>query len=161
MKLWARIKQLDKGQFTRFGFFFLRNPRLILPTLKATEETFTICNSLYGKEHHKTNKANAFRHALWNVLLCKKAYRNKTEAQRMYWAERITGLYESVTKNDPLDRAMDMHNNRMGRSYFLSLLNKNEDEIVHFLQKKTENAQKITKIEDIDTVENLLVYISE
>jgi hypothetical protein len=161
MKLWARIKQLDKGQLTRFGFFFLRNPRLTLPTLKATEKTFTICNSLYGKQHHKTNKANAFRHALWNVLLCKGIYRNKTEAQRIYWAEKITDLYENVTKNDPLDRAMDMHNNRMGRSYFLSLLNENKEEIVHFLQKKAENAQKVAKIEEIDIVKNSLVYISE
>lgn len=31
-----------------------------------------ICDDLFDRSHHKSNKANAFRHALWNILICQK-----------------------------------------------------------------------------------------
>ncbi|MDB4114171.1 hypothetical protein N9572_01455, partial [Flavobacteriaceae bacterium] len=72
MNLWARIKQLHLGQLIKLSLLFLSRPLYIIPTISATKKTLLICDTLYKQTHHKSNKANAFRHALWNVLICRK-----------------------------------------------------------------------------------------
>ncbi|QNJ97417.1 hypothetical protein ALE3EI_0842 [Constantimarinum furrinae] len=149
------------SQLVQFGFIFLKKPLLIIPTLKATKQTFSICNRLYGKAHHRGNKANAFRHALWNVLICQKTLKiTKNDEKSEFWAKKVTDLYEKVTKNDPLDQAMDLHNNNIGRVVFRSKTFKNDTEIINFLQNMAENAQKVSKMNEIEDSEENLIYIA-
>ena len=162
MNLWARIKRLSIPQLWDFSILFLKNPLLIIPTLKATKRTFEICNERFGNEHHKSNQANAFRHALWNVLICRNTLKNtKNKQKSVFWAQKVGDLYESVTQNKKLDEAMDLHNNAVGRIYFFNLLDKNEDEIVDFTFKKMELAKKVSKIEEMNRVYNEMVFIEE
>lgn len=162
MKIWARIKKLSIPQLWQLSVLFLKHPLLIVPTLKATKKTFQICDSLFGNEHHKSNKANAFRHALWNVLICKKSQKVfKNKQKSVFWTQKLTDLYEKVTQNKFLDEAMDLHNNTIGRICFLNLLDQNEEEIVAFLQKKAENAQKVEKLDNFNKYQNQLVYLIE
>lgn len=149
------------SQLVQFGFIFLKKPLLIIPTLKATKQTFSICNRLYGKAHHRSNKANAFRHALWNVLICQKTLKiTKNDEKSEFWAKKVTDLYEKVTNNDPLDQAMDLHNNNIGRVVFRSKTFKNDTEIINFLQNMAENAQKVSKMIEIKDSEENLIYIA-
>ena len=137
MKIWARIKKLSIPQLWHLSVLFLKHPLLIVPTLKATKETFKICNALFENEHHKSNKANAFRHALWNVLICQKSMKwHKNKQKSVFWAQKVTDLYEKVTQNEILDEAMDLHNNTIGRICFLNFLDQNKAEMVTFLQEK-------------------------
>ncbi len=93
----------------------LRRPLLVYPTWKATKQTLEICDSIYGKAHHKNGKANAFRHALWNVLICQKTLKiTKNKDKSAFWAQKVTHLHEKLTKNEILDTAMDLHNNAVG-----------------------------------------------
>ncbi|WP_432412195.1 DUF6973 domain-containing protein [Rasiella sp. SM2506] len=162
MKIWARIKKLSFPQLWQFSVLFLKHPLLIIPTLQATKRTFQICDTLYGKEHHKSNKANAFRHALWNVLLCKNSMKRfKNKQKSVFWAQNITDLYEKVTQNEVLEEAMDLHNNTIGRICFLNFLDQNEEEIVTFLQNKAENSQKVEKLNAFKKHQNQLVYLLE
>lgn len=141
---------------------FLKHPLLILPTIKATKQTFIICNELYGNEHQKSNKANAFRHALWNVLICQKSMKwLKNKQKSVFWAQKITDLYEKVTQNELLDEAMDLHNNTIGRICFLNFLSQNEEETINYLQEKAKNAQKVNNLEDFIKFRTQLTYLSE
>lgn len=141
---------------------FLKHPLLIVPTLKATQQTFSVCNELYGNEHHKSNIANAFRHALWNLLICKKSQKNlKSKQKSVFWAQKVTTLYEKVTRNSALDEAMDLHNNAIGRLCFFKLLEENEAKMVEYLQKKTETAKKVSTIEEMLKLKLDLVYLEE
>ncbi|WP_461302093.1 DUF6973 domain-containing protein [Aureisphaera sp.] len=145
-----------------FGWLFLTHPLLIWPTWEATKKTFTICNELYGKSHHKSNKANAFRHALWNIWISHKTLKRTKNVQKsIVFTQKVTDLYEKATKNDNFDQEMDFHNNRIGRELFLTILDKNELEMVNLVQKMAENAQKVKHIEEIRKYETQLVYITE
>jgi hypothetical protein len=162
VNIWRRIQRLSLGQLLRLGFIFLRRPFLIVPTLKATKRTFSVCDRLYGRAHHKSNKANAFRHALWNVLICQKTLKTtKNNVKSIKWAAKVTEMYEKVTKNDPLDKAMDLHNNQIGRFAFERNSDKNESEMVVFLQNLAENAQKVTNLNEIEQIEDQLVYLTD
>jgi hypothetical protein len=150
-------------QLFRFGLLFVTNPFLIAPTIRASRHTVKICDARFGKTvHHGNGKANAFRHALWNFEICrfcKKWLRNDEKSSN--WAKKVTDLYEKVTKNKPLDVAMDLHNNKIGREQFLGGFSEKIAENVEKLLKLSENAVKIGRIEEISAVEDQLVYISE
>ena len=162
MKIWQRIRQLSVGQLFKLSVLFLKHPLLILPTLKATKQTFVICDQLYGKAHHKSNAANAFRHALWNMLICLNSLkRTKNKQKSVFWAQKVTDLYEKVTKNNPLDEAMDLHNNAIGRMGFLNNLNKTQTEIVSFFQEMAKNAKKVSNTEEMKKHLRQFFYISE
>lgn len=162
MKIWARIKRLSLSGLFQFGWLFITHPLLISPTIKATKRTFELCNNLYGNEHHKSNKANAFRHVLWNVLLCQKTLkRTKNKKKSIIFTEKVTVLYEKATKNDILDEVMDLHNNKIGRLLFLTLFDLKEAEIIKKLQNLSDKAQKVNKIDDIRNHTDQLVFISD
>lgn len=121
-----------------------------------------VCDKLYGKIHHKNGKANAFRHALWNVLICEKTLKFTKNGQKSAeWAKKVTDLHEKLAKNDELDTEMDFHNNEIGRRLFLAKKDQNESISNEFLLKMLENAQKVVKIEDFEKIDNQLVYILE
>lgn len=161
MNIWLRIKRLSLSQLTQLGFLFLKNPLLIWPTFQATKRTMVLCDGLFGTSHHKSNQANTFRHALWNILICKNVLkRTKSNEKSVIWAQKVTHLYEKVTQNALLDEKMDLHNNDVGRILFLKVFDKNEAEIIQILQKEIETAIKIEKTEDFELAENKLVYIA-
>ena len=160
MNIWKRIGRLSLGQLFKLSVLFARNPLLIFPTLKATKETMSLCNSLFGKNHQLSTKANAFRHALWNILICRKTLKfTKNENKSVVWAQKFTDLYEKETKNGYVDEAMDLHNNKVGRKVFLSKKQLKNQEMIRFLLEMKEKAQKIEQIEDVIKFDSELVYI--
>ncbi|MCT8339426.1 hypothetical protein MG296_05140 [Flavobacteriaceae bacterium TK19130] len=162
MNLWARIRSLSIGQLWQLSVLFLKHPLYILPTLRATKRTFEICQNLYGDTHHKSNRANAFRHALWNMLICQKTFKiSKNEQKAVIFTLKVTDLYEKVTQNEVLDEAMDLHNNEIGRRHFLKNSTQNEAELVELLQKMAKKAQKVSKVEEMNKFQDNLVFISE
>ena len=162
MNILKRIQQLSVPQLFQLTAAFMKKPLYLIPTLQATKETMKVCNSLFGKSHHKSNKANAFRHALWNFLIAEETMKiSKNESKAVAWTLKITNLYEIVTQNDILDQEMDLHNNEIGRRVFLKQNSSKREEIVSFLQKMSQNAKKITNIDEIEDHKDRLVYISE
>lgn len=161
MDYWKRIKQLGIKQLAKLSLLFLSHPLLIIPTFRATRQTMEVCDTLFGRAHHQPNKANAFRHALWNILICKETHKIiKNESKTVVWAQKLTLLYEKVTNNSEIDEAMDLHNNRLGQTWFLDLFKQNQDEIITFLQKKAQNAQKVSVIEEIEAHQTELIYLT-
>ncbi|EDM45435.1 hypothetical protein SCB49_06497 [unidentified eubacterium SCB49] len=162
MKIWTRIRKLSIRQLWKFSILFLKHPLLIIPTIRATKRTFEICNDHFGNAHHKSNTANAFRHALWNVLICKNTLKStKNKQKSVFWAQKVSDLYENVTQNKPIEQAMDLHNNAVGRIYFLNLLDKEEQEIIAFTQDKMKSAKKVNDIVAMKQYQNEMVFLVE
>ncbi|WP_299258906.1 hypothetical protein [uncultured Aquimarina sp.] len=162
MKIRNIIKRFSIRQLFRLSRLLLQNPWYIIPTLRATKRTMIICDSLFGKAHHKNGKANAFRHALWNILICQKTYiHSKNEKKSIVWTQKITDLHEKLAPNKAIAEAMDLHNNRLGRLYFKSLSSASEEETVAFLKEKTKNANLIKDIEGVKQFQDDLVHLSD
>ena len=162
MNIWGRITKLHLGQLYKFSLLFLSRPHYIIPTIRATKKTLLICDTLYKQTHHKSNKANAFRHALWNVLICRNVIKYaKNKQKSVFWAQKVGDLYEKVTQNEILDQEMDLHNNTVGRIFFLNHFDQKEAKIIDLLQKMSQKAQKTDKIEQMRQHRNDLVYLTE
>ncbi|MFD2563657.1 DUF6973 domain-containing protein [Aquimarina rubra] len=162
MKIRDLIRRFNFWQLFKIAGIAIQKPLFIIPTLKATKKTMIICDALYGNSHHHHGKANAFRHALWNVLICQKTFsQSKSEDKSIVWAQKITDLHEKLAPNKAIEEAMDLHNNRLGRAYFSKLKNTSEEETISFLKEKTKTAKLISELEEIDSFYNDLVYLSD
>lgn len=162
MNLWHKLKRLSFIKLVQFSFLMLQKPLLIKPIFKATKEALQVSQKLFGNAHNTNGKANAFRHAYWNYLICAKTLKfTKNEQKSAIWTEKVVNYYEKVTKNEAFDAEMDFHNNDIGRKQFLIHFKEKSFNSIYFFNEMTQNAQKITKIEEIQHFENELVYISE
>lgn len=140
---------------------FIRRPRYIYPTYQATKKTLQICEELYPEKHHKNGKENAFRHALWNYLICKFCFSisNDIDTARN-WSDKITQFHEKLAPNEELAKAMDLHNNRIGQFLFTND-SKTIPEIIGLFQTAMNNAICIEKPDEITQVKEDLVFINE
>ena len=158
--LWRILRRLEYRQFFGLLRLFLRNPIYAIPTLIATKQCMSIAYRQYGSKHHLNNKANAFRHALWVILIIQKALEwKKDETRAKVWAKQFSDLHEDLSPNAPLERAMDLHNNLMGIVLFEKIGNRNIRETISILKLETENAVKISAVEEIEQSGKKLVYI--
>jgi len=66
------------------------------------------------------NRADGFRHAVLNALLCRETGTQHDNINDcLEWAKKLTDAHESEDCNEPeLDKPMDLHNNRIGREYY-------------------------------------------
>ena len=159
MALAASIKNLSFKQFLVLGKVFAFNPQFIIPTWKATRKTLKICDRRFGQDHHKNTPANAFRHALWNFIICEKCHKiAKSSDKAKSWSKKITDLHEKLLPNSELEKRMDLHNNGIGRSLFEKHILKTLN-APSILTGKMETATKIRTVEEINRVKDELVYI--
>ncbi|SFB71646.1 hypothetical protein SAMN04487891_101650 [Flagellimonas taeanensis] len=151
------FKHILKGILLGMG-----RPLFIFPTIKATKDCIKISTSHYGKLHHKNGPANAFRHALWNYLIAKKCLKWNNKEPLVYdWAKKVTDWHEEAFPNKPLAKAMDLHNNAVGRFIFKEHIEKSEEEIITVLQKMTLESVKIEGDTDLSKFKDRLVHILE
>ncbi len=70
----------------------------------------------------------------------------------MKWTKEITDIHENIFPNAPLQRKMDLHNNKVGREYFMSLLpgiHRQFFETTFFVDKLLELAKEIKNLENL------------
>ncbi|AFL80807.1 hypothetical protein Aeqsu_1314 [Aequorivita sublithincola DSM 14238] len=160
--LWRILKNLDYKQLFGLLGLFIRNPMYIVPTIFATKDCMAIAEKEYGSKHHLNNPANAFRHALWVILIIQKCLKWKNnEEKAKAWAKNFTTWHEDFSPNEPLEHAMDLHNNHVGLSFYEEIKDKNEEEIVSFLKQKASEAVQIETVEEVQNFKNDLVYLNE
>lgn len=146
-----------------WGLFLLcvKRPLYVVPTMRATSRCVAICDTLYGKKHHEHNAANAVRHALWNILIAKYCFRwNKNADRALAWTHLITDWHEDFSVNKPLERAMDLHNNEVGRALFYQIKDYSDENIVTHLQEKATYAKQISHQSEVHLACEELVYLS-
>lgn len=140
---------------------FLKHPLFGFATFWATMVTFRISENYFSGVHGGHNKANAFRHCIWNILIAKQcALYSKNDKEILAWVKRITNLHEELNPNKPLPREMDLKNNELGRSYYLSLKTSKTNEIIKFIFLRLERAKKLNSVLAIQQSKEL-VYIND
>ncbi len=153
------IKGLNYKQIISLLGKFFKHPFFMIATFNATLKTFSISQKEFPNIHGKHNKANAFRHALWNVLISKKCFRfsSKTELI-LQWTKDITDWHEEFSPNEEIAKRMDLHNNEFGRDFFKNNPSLLTDQIVSELKKHLETAVLVKNLEElIDT--SKMVYL--
>lgn len=155
------IRGLDFRELFKLSGLLITRPLLIYPTYKATKETISICNQRFGSRHGKNNRANAFRHALWNYQICVESFKVlRSEEKSLNWCKKITDLHEELSPNKWLAREMDLHNNGIGRKLFRR--NKSEFGImIENIAKLSDQAKKISSVEEIKNYNEDLVFIKD
>ncbi|UBZ15951.1 hypothetical protein LDL77_09590 [Flagellimonas marinaquae] len=160
MNLLAVAKRVDFKNILKAAFIGLSRPHFILPTIKATKDCIAISTKNYGKLHHKNGPANAFRHAFWNYLIAKRCFNwQRNEEAVLVWAKKVTDWHEDSFPNKQLAKAMDLHNNEVGRFIFVKNTEKTEQEIVELLRKMTLESIKIDEKSTLSEHKNRMVHI--
>jgi len=160
VNLLAVAKRVDFKNILKAAFIGLSRPHFILPTIKATKDCIAISTKNYGKLHHKNGPANAFRHAFWNYLIAKRCFNwQRNEEAVLVWAKKVTDWHEDSFPNKQLAKAMDLHNNEVGRFIFVKNTEKTEQEIVELLRKMTLESIKIDEKSTLSEHKNRMVHI--
>ena len=155
------LSQLNFKSLLDLIGFCLRYPRPMLFTAMATKKCMAMCDAAYGKTHHLNNRANAVRHGLWSILIVKRLTRAKiTRDRALAWAKKITDWHEDFSVNAPLERAMDLHNNAIGRSLYNELGQFTELEILKRLKAKAVTAIPVVSIRQIESQRVEFVYLN-
>ena len=156
------IKLVNKGNAWSFILLFIRHPLNLIPTVLATYQTVKVSDKLYKKLHHKNNVTNAFRHALWNILIAKKCSRWRGNTRKaIRFAQKVTDWHEAFSPNEPLEREMDTHNNHVGRKIFIQNDERSTRLFIEVLLEKVEDAKMVYSSEDIKKYSNDLVFIEK
>lgn len=159
MKFWGVILKLKIRELITLSGIFIFSPLYFWPTVRATMNTLKNCNVRYGDTHHSNDRTNAYRHALWNLLICEEIFRLTGSIEKsMTWAHKITDLHEELSPNAALEKAMDLHNNRMGRELFWESITEKINS-TRLLDQKMGEAALVKSIENIGNAEKELVYI--
>ncbi|TVZ21734.1 hypothetical protein JM84_0612 [Dokdonia sp. Hel_I_63] len=160
MNVWAVVKSMDFKQLWSLFWLSARHPRFVIPTIMGTRKTIAICNKHYSKKHHLNGPENAFRHALWNMLIVHLSVQRGLPLQRsLAWAKRFTDWHEDFSPNAPLERAMDLHNNRVGRDLITSLCGQDEEQLVTQLLEMVPLSRKRTTLKEIKRCDTVLVHL--
>ena len=160
MNLLAVAKRVDFKNILKGVFIGLSRPHFILPTINVTKDCIAISTKNYGKLHHKNGPANAFRHAFWNYLIAKRCFNwQRNEEAVLVWAKKVTDWHEDSFPNKQLAKAMDLHNNEVGRFIFVKNTEKTEQEIVELLRKMTLESIKIDEKSTLSEHKNRMVHI--
>ncbi len=130
----------------------------------ASFRTFAKAKELYPETNSNNGKGNAFRHSYWCCLIMMYFCKVSSPEKSLKWCEKLTNMHEDLFPNKPLETKMDLHNNRVGMDYFMSLIPGVHRQFfessffIEELQKRTENAVLIKSVdEEVD--ENQLIYL--
>jgi len=160
------------------------HPRLVNSTMKATNKTIELTGNKFPNQGAWRNKADAFRHAIWNALIAKYVGDQKNSIDKcIEWAKLFTDKHEEgsvkpadMTDEDfEFDHAMDYQNNKIGRDYFKSVawtekkcwlcstvvLAPSDETISDAIYNKTTVAKKVASKSEINSFPNYLVYIKD
>lgn len=147
------LKTLSFKNLLKVIFIGLSHPLFSILTLFATFKTYTISEKLFPISHSTDGQGNAFRHALWNCLIMMYCCKISSPEKSLIWTEKITNLHEILFRNEPLQTKMDLHNNKVGRDYFMQLLptvHRQFFETSFFVDKLLELTKNVKILENIE-----------
>src|SRR5690606_22157464 len=120
-----------------------------------------ISTAHYGKLHHKNGPANAFRHALWNFMIVRACRRYSGEQRALSWAGKITHWHEDSFPNGKLARAMDLHNNAVGRDLLGEHRDRQLEGVVEILKGMALESVKVDVHANLGTLKYQFEHIME
>ena len=160
MLLWNIIKGVRFRLMKSVLVFLFKHPIFMVSTIIATFNVVRISQKEFPDTHGFHNKANAFRHALWNIFIAKQcALFSRNSHEVILWTKEFTDWHEDFSYNDELARIMDLHNNYIGRELFLKTPEKTHYQWVILMKEQLHKAVQIVSVEDVVNYPSQLVYL--
>tara|TARA_R110000787_G_scaffold55942_4_gene128829 strand:- start:2920 stop:3408 length:489 start_codon:yes stop_codon:yes gene_type:complete len=160
MSSWKLIKGLNFRQLKSLFLLFVQHPFFMISTVKATFSVIKTAQKEFPNIHGQLNKANAFRHALWNVFIAIECSRfSKNTDAILLWAKEFTDWHEEFAPNEELAKIMDLHNNLIGRELYRKFEGKDKNQWIVFMRDALLKAIKIGSVNDVANYPNQLVYL--
>jgi hypothetical protein len=139
---------------------FFKHPFFMFSTMKATFSVMKVAQKEFPNVHGFLNKANAFRHALWNVFIAIECSRfSKNIDAILEWTKEFTDWHEEFAPNEELAKIMDLHNNFIGRELYKQTESRDKKQWVEFIKNQLLDAVQITSVADVEKYPNQLVYL--
>lgn len=135
---------------------FLRSHSLSLLGLNAfimsSLEADNYAKTYYGSLDPVNTKRDAFRHTIWNALMCLNFYTISSRKDKLDFATEVAELIEQCGNNGFATRQMDYHNNNVGRIIYnsntsfkkflwmkIGLNQPTKEELVNYAKEQVEN----------------------
>jgi membrane-bound metal-dependent hydrolase YbcI (DUF457 family) len=151
--IFLNLKRLSFKSLFKLFYAVFSHPLFSVQTLWATAKTYAISEKLFPVTHSTDGEGNAFRHALWNCLIMMYCCKISSPKKSLIWTEKITNLHEELFPNEELQTKMDLHNNEIGRQYFMKLLpgiHRQFFETSFFVDKLLELTKNIKTLESMN-----------
>ena len=116
------FRRLSFSNISALLLIGLQNPLLCAIAFYATIKTYNIAKKYFPETNSTDGIGNAFRHALWCCLIIMYCCKISSVDKSIAFCRKITTLHEELFPNEPIQRAMDLHNNEVGIAYFQELL---------------------------------------
>lgn len=159
LKTIKRLHWVSVWELIKLALF---NIRYLWPTYRATKQCMAISSEHFGRKHYQNGPANAFRHALWNILIAKKCFAlGDTLEKVMAWTRKITDWHEEAFFSKELPMKMDYHNNAIGRMLFFEHWQWSQEQLIQHLLDLTKKAVKVDRDTNFNEVKNQLVFITD
>lgn len=94
----------------------LKHPFSAIGIINQKKLALDYTKKYMGDGPNGDNKKDAFRHAIWNIVMCKEGWGKKN--QKLSWARDFATAYEKGENYTEFTSDMDLHNNKVGRSYY-------------------------------------------
>ena len=162
MLLWNIIKGVRFRLMKSVLVFLFKHPIFMVSTIIATFDVVRISQKEFPDTHGFHNKANAFRHALWNIFIAKQcALFSRKSHEVILWTKEFTDWHEDFSYNKELARIMDLHNHYIGRELFLKTPEKTHKQGVILMKEQLQKAVQIVSVEDVVNYPTQLVYLEK
>lgn len=153
---------MDFSKLWSLFLLSIRHPLFVIPTIRGTRKCVAICDDQFGNAHHRNGTANAFRHALWNMLIVQKSVLSGRDLKEaIAWAKTITDWHEEFSPNTPLARAMDLHNNQIGRNLIALQQEMTTEEMTQQLLEMIPLSRKLSNLQELTNNVGILVHIED
>lgn len=143
----------------------LPHPLFTVLSFYATIKSFTLAQKYFPETHSNNGVGNAFRHALWTCLILMYCCKISSPKKALTFCKRMTDLHEELFPNQPLETKMDLHNNQVGISLFMKILEGVHRQFfetsffVDVLKEKTKSAKILNGSANYS--EEVLVYLEK
>ncbi|MCG2793848.1 MAG: hypothetical protein L6262_09930 [Weeksellaceae bacterium] len=158
------LRSLTFNKLLKVFSIGIRHPLFAFLYTYASLKAFAKAKELYPASSSNSGIGNAFRHAYWCCLVMMYFCKISSPEKALTWCKRLTAMHEDLFPNKALETKMDLHNNRVGMDYFMSLLQGVHRQFfessffIEELQKKAKYAVLITSAdEEVDRTK--LIYL--
>lgn len=157
------LKTLSLAKIVKLLKLTVPHPLFTILSFFATIKSFTLAQMYFPKTNSNNGIGNAFRHALWTCLILMYCCKISSPKKALQFCKRMTNLHEELFPNEPLEKEMDLHNNKVGMDLFMEMLqgiHRQFYETSFFIEQLLYKAKTARILENLDEdYGNELIYL--
>lgn len=121
----------------------LKHPFNAVKLNKAKEKAYNLTKEYMGSDTDTRNKVDAFRHAIFAIVLAKEA--SGTKHEKIKWSRDFCDAHEKGYKYTEYSSEMDCHNNEVGLRYYTNTAVRKFKQLLFFKIEKSPEEPSYTE----------------